>query len=486
MSVLKAVIFDLDNTLISTNALREYRETGRFKDIDDDLRGKTKIYLPVINMLKKLKDAGIKLAILTNSPRAYALPLLKHHNLHNFFDAVVTYDDVGSQGKKPSPKGLNEVLRALSIPKAENAIYVGDDTIDVIAAYRAGMRPITPTWATRSSVTLAPYASLSSAAILELVGDAEEFMLFAERCATHESTDFKRSSAHFLALDENADIAPIRTRLRTFCLGRYFSQKSATTALMHDRHSLSLEIARKDDDVNYQPPEWVAEMLFKIVKASPQYLFNDGQGIDIVTIIPRKPQKPRRLEIVLDRMREFAAGIGMNTVFDPGVFFFDEDSAPSLRGHGAHQRLLEQQAHLHLRQRRVAGKNIIVIDDVVTTGATINRALSLLDEAGCSAAFGLGIAKTVSIVEDTKPCPKCQRDMLIRKNQKTGVRFWSCSGFLAGKLCSHTEDIGTVLCPKCGRPMRLQVNSKDKSKFQSCTGWNKTPKCSYTFSVKHA
>lgn len=486
MSVLKAAIFDLDNTLLNTESLRAYREEGRFSEITNELRAETRIYKPVLNMLRRLRDAGVSLGVLTNSPSSYAIPLLRHHDLEQYFSAVVTYSHVGHDGKKPSPKGLIHTLGALGISDPSAAIYVGDEAIDVMAAYRAGVYPITPTWATRKSMSLAPYASLSSAGVMEIIGDIEEKMLFAERCSIHGGTEFARKDARFLALDENSDVAPIRTKLRTFCLGRYFSQKNETTALLHDRHALSLEIAKKDHVDDYRPPEWMADMLFKVIKSSPQFLFDgDGRKIDLVTIIPRKPGKLERLEYVLADMRAIAEGLGVRLDFDPEVFYFDGDAAKSLRGHSASQRKEEQNAHLHIAKiKQVEERNVIVIDDVVTTGATINRAIDLLYSAGCSSAYGIGVAKTVSISEEKKPCPKCRRDMLIRKNHGTGERFWSCSGYMDARACTHTEPLEVIVCPRCSRTMRLQKNKRDGSHFMSCSGWNKVPKCNYTYTVK--
>lgn len=35
-------------------------------------------------------------------------------------------------------------------------------------------------------------------------------------------------------------------------------------------------------------------------------------------------------------------------------------------------------------------------------------------------------------------CPKCEKDLVLRKNSKTGLSFWGCSGFPVCKFSADT------------------------------------------------
>ncbi|HFF6000185.1 TPA: HAD-IA family hydrolase [Stenotrophomonas maltophilia] len=477
MPAIEAVIFDFDNTLVNTDKLKEYRERKLFSEITEEMVAETRKYLPVARMLQLLRDKGVKLGIVTNSPGRYVRRLLGHHELLEFFDTIVSYTEVGSRGgAKPSPMGIKMALEAMKIQDPTRAAYVGDDYKDVVAAYRAGVLPIVPSWASRDSVSTPPSIEVSSAGLVELVDNTAEYRLFAERCADSQSTDFNRSQARFLPLDENCDVATIRTKLKAFCLGRYFSQTGATTALLHDNHALSLEITAKDK-VPYEPPAWMADMLLRVCRAAGDFLFQDGRKIDLVTVIPSKPGKAKRLELMLEEMKRLAPD-GAGIEFVDNLLYFKEGCASTLRVLKARDRHAEQERSLLAVPRNLAGRNIIVIDDVITTGATMNRAIALLEAQGAASVYGVGIAKTVSIQDEVKSCPKCGREMRLQKNKTTGERFWSCNGYFADKACEHAESF--LRCPLCDRDLRLRTNRRDNSKFYGCTGYNAEPTCKYT------
>ena len=79
-----------------------------------------------------------KLGIVTGRPRKETGYTLKKFGTGEYFDAVITMDDV--QGKeKPDPHGINLALKKLDI---QQAVYVGDNIDDVKAAVSAGIIPI--------------------------------------------------------------------------------------------------------------------------------------------------------------------------------------------------------------------------------------------------------------------------------------------------------------------------------------------------------
>jgi len=95
-------------------------------------------YPRVIPTLIKLIKMGIKLGVVSDAPSREAWLRLSYIGLHHIFDAVVTYDE--SRERKPSPVPFNMVLNMLDV-EASFALMVGDwAERDVVGAKAIGMK----------------------------------------------------------------------------------------------------------------------------------------------------------------------------------------------------------------------------------------------------------------------------------------------------------------------------------------------------------
>jgi len=86
--------------------------------------------------LRALHAAGLKLAVVTNKQRRFALHLLERLDLARWFDAVVGGDTSGQ--RKPNARPLHYACEALQVG-AGQALMVGDSATDVLAARAADM-----------------------------------------------------------------------------------------------------------------------------------------------------------------------------------------------------------------------------------------------------------------------------------------------------------------------------------------------------------
>lgn len=93
------------------------------------------VYPGVVEGLARLRDAGLRLACLTNKPTAFARPLLAAKGLDGFFGVVFGGDAFAR--KKPDPLPLVETCRALGSAPART-LMVGDSRNDAEAARGAG------------------------------------------------------------------------------------------------------------------------------------------------------------------------------------------------------------------------------------------------------------------------------------------------------------------------------------------------------------
>ena len=83
-----------------------------------------------------LRDAGIKLACITNKPHRFAIELLRHYELLDYF-ALVYGGDTWPR-KKPDPMPMVEACKALGVTPA-HAVAIGDSENDALAARAAGL-----------------------------------------------------------------------------------------------------------------------------------------------------------------------------------------------------------------------------------------------------------------------------------------------------------------------------------------------------------
>ena len=85
--------------------------------------------------VRALRAAGLKLACLTNKPLSFARPLLAAKGLDGFFDQVFGGDSFAR--KKPDPLPLIETCKALGTPPGRT-LMIGDSSNDAAAAHAAG------------------------------------------------------------------------------------------------------------------------------------------------------------------------------------------------------------------------------------------------------------------------------------------------------------------------------------------------------------
>jgi len=104
---------------------------------DTVLDNKSVNYLGVVATLEKLQIMGVKLGLCTNKPEKHARELLKRLGLIDFFkSSFIGSDTVGVA--KPNPKPLLEAIYRLN-KKPEDVFFVGDTNTDAEAAKNASV-----------------------------------------------------------------------------------------------------------------------------------------------------------------------------------------------------------------------------------------------------------------------------------------------------------------------------------------------------------
>jgi len=96
----------------------------------------TRLFPGMELLLTQLTEQKFKLAIATNKPSQFTLPILQHLQLTSLFTSIICCDQVSKA--KPDPAPLVTVCHQLDVDSAQ-CVYIGDTEIDVIAAKRAAM-----------------------------------------------------------------------------------------------------------------------------------------------------------------------------------------------------------------------------------------------------------------------------------------------------------------------------------------------------------
>ncbi|MCQ5361920.1 MAG: HAD family hydrolase [Candidatus Methanomethylicia archaeon] len=126
----------------------------------------------VIEILHALKKRGLKLAVVTTRSRKDVLLIMKKFSLENFFDVIVTRDDVFLG--KPSPEPVILALKKLNV-SANEAVVVGDMPTDIESGKQAGTKTIALLTGLFNESLLEASPDLTINSILEVPEALEKF-----------------------------------------------------------------------------------------------------------------------------------------------------------------------------------------------------------------------------------------------------------------------------------------------------------------------
>lgn len=97
----------------------------------------------VKTMLANLAELKTTIALWTGRDRASALQILKHHDIHHYFEKIVTCCDV--KKNKPNGEGLILLAHSLQIDPT-SMIHIGDHEHDLLGAKHANVTSVHARW----------------------------------------------------------------------------------------------------------------------------------------------------------------------------------------------------------------------------------------------------------------------------------------------------------------------------------------------------
>ncbi len=109
----------------------------------------------VTEVLVELADRGAQLGVVTSKNRTGALHGLRHCGLDEFFEVLVSADDVAKH--KPDPTPVVAALVRLGA-SSEDAVFIGDSPFDCMAGRAAGVSTAAALWGAFDRDILEPQA----------------------------------------------------------------------------------------------------------------------------------------------------------------------------------------------------------------------------------------------------------------------------------------------------------------------------------------
>jgi pyrophosphatase PpaX len=100
---------------------------------------KIKLVEGVVDLLKFLKEGGVKTGIVSSASVKNIVIGLRKNRIAKYFDVIVGAEDV--KRHKPNPDPLLRAAKKLKV-RPKDCVYIGDSIFDMISAKRAGMKRI--------------------------------------------------------------------------------------------------------------------------------------------------------------------------------------------------------------------------------------------------------------------------------------------------------------------------------------------------------
>lgn len=426
------VFVDLDGTLTDTADVK-YKE---FKDgLKDFTPSKIPLFSGAQDFISTLINRGDRVIVLSDSHPKYVRPIVKY-----YFGAKIEYiclADKPNTAKTLSFIQADTSLYNLYQTSKEEFMIIGDSILDIqlgrklkilttyIKLYTGGEFSKEDGIDDHTSIKYGPaFITKCYKELIDIISNPQKYLLSIEAAYVGNST-FK-SVKFWSYRDKNSQ------RIIAFrCLAR---QENGSC----DKFSRA--------DLYYQidnPKRKIGDL-----KIMANGVENYLQGLlqissykwDFFTYVSDKSTTtpPNKLKEIFDLINTDIPKIKL--------FEWDKNMTSSLRNEKNYNtRQTFIRSHLHINNSDnvlLYRKNIIVLDDQLTTGATAFEIRKKLEEKNIGNILFITLFYMSLQVLDDKICPKCGKPLVIKTNRKEGTKFYSCQPpQYGGDGCGYIENI---------------------------------------------
>lgn len=410
-------LFDLDNTLVYTDDVEELRLASKkptvalLKQITSDLDVDEDRVIYSRELLEQLRTdfPELMLGVFTRAPRRYTETVLEWAYPDFEWDILVSYDDVNQT--KPYGDGIDLAMEKLGVEYFSEVIVVGDSDADIRSAYHCGcLVALDKTnWPDRlkpehwRAMERIPDAIIDKPELLvEVLNSYERFLPELERLLENGDTPLGTGYrfdkiGHFIPKDIGGDTMPFPI----YACGRSFANYISLRR-RQEWHDLTKSIGENKDTDSF-PEDWIVTVRH-FIESELGWLTLFKKIKVVLTVVPHRPGRKPRLETLLAELNEHfkdAPIKQMSVTTAPGLLAYKEGVKSNHGEHlGAKERFENVRDHLFVAQPKtiIADAIYIVIDDVVTTGASLIYASLYLKDSGAKEVRRLAFAKNISEV----------------------------------------------------------------------------------------
>lgn len=227
--------------------------------------------------------------------------------------------------------------------------------------------------------------------------------------------------------------------------GRYFGGNDPR----HDLHPLSIRLVGAKNK-----PELQAELFGPSLGIGINWAVAK-EGVDLIGCVPPRPGEPNRMASFLDAI----PSMGQEHLRAPlrPELLKCVVSYPKLKTLAARTRRDAVRGAFTLTES-VNGKTVVVIDDIRTTGSTLNEAITVLKAGGAARIIPVVIgyhpfaSTTLALSDDEElHCTYCQHTLKPKLNGKTGQPFYGCSGWSPTNTTHTSQKLGASIRAKLQR-----------------------------------
>lgn len=113
-------------------------------------------YDGILELLTSLKEAGIKISVLSNKPHLRTIENIETMFGKGFFDYIQGEREAEGVKRKPDPSGVYQILNYFGLSR-EECLYIGDTNTDMQTGKNAGLDTVGVTWGFRPESELLEY-----------------------------------------------------------------------------------------------------------------------------------------------------------------------------------------------------------------------------------------------------------------------------------------------------------------------------------------
>lgn len=408
---IRLCLFELDGLLLDTTDLAEWRSDYYLEQADDipgftvsdsDVgkllaqfdRRPARHYYTLQHLISIRRHCpGTTFGIVSRAPRHYTRALLEHAYPKFRWDQIVAQEDLNAPTDLAS--GIAVAMRRSGIDTPAQVAYIANTGAHLHAALDVGCWAALERSAFPAFLENEHYRTLELGwdGVLKNHFDVTRFINHPWRhtpeldnvSALGEESDKPRRLKVYYRDPHSVNTA---THLPVVALGRYFVSNLKNRAVWHSLTTEMLEFKR----TALFPRTWM--MVLKTAIKRIAELHNRGL---IVTVMPAKPGNLPRLELLLAAL---AADLGS----DQGCEFCTDVLVFAAGATSSHLEKLSKTQRLQLARQylgvakpeRVRSRDVVVIDDIVTSGASLVTARARLVEAGATRVICVALAKAIT------------------------------------------------------------------------------------------